>query len=555
MQLIQNRLSVVACSASLTLALCCGAAAPRQSPPVPEAVVDLRSTQSAASVGAVWRYLDAEIVTSTNKLPGADLKASGASLAAHDISPRPGSEGFESAAWKTISADELETRRTSGKLAFGWYRLSVTIPESIGSVRTAGKAVVLDVTADDYSEIWVDGVLTPVLGSSGHGVGSGWNTSNRVVIDASARAGAVHDVAIFVSNGPLSAPPTNFVWLRSATLDFVAPERLAGAERVEATITRTTPEFDEVLPRDAVVERLATGFGFIEGPVWVPRVSDGRYGGGGNGGYLLFSDPNQNVIHRYEPLTGTVSVFRSHSGYTGVGGAAIGEYFQPGSNGLALDPQGRLTICEHGNRRVTRLEPNGVLTVLADRDSGKRLNSPNDLVYRSDGAVFFTDPPFGLPKAFEDPRRELAYAGVYVMINGSLRVAATDLKAPNGLAFSPDEKYLYVDNWEESRKVVLRYEVGPDGSLMNPTTFFDMTSTTGEIALDGLKVDAKGNVLISGPGGVWVISSRGQHLGTFSPPELPANFAFGDDDGRTLYMTARTGLYRVRLANPGAAVR
>jgi gluconolactonase len=315
------------------------------------------------------------------------------------------------------------------------------------------------------------------------------------------------------------------------------------------------PELDEILPRDAAVERLAEGFGFIEGPVWVPRAADARYGGGGNGGYLLFSDPNQNVIHRYDPVSGSVSVFRANSGYSGQGGAAIGEYFQPGSNGLALDRAGRLTICEHGNRRVTRLEPNGVLTVLADRDSGKRLNSPNDLVYRSDGALYITDPPFGLPKAFDDPRRELAYAAVYVLIDGTLRVAATDLRAPNGLAFSPDEKFLYVDNWEESRKVVLRYEVASDGSLLNPKPFFDMTSTAGEIALDGLKVDAKGNVFVSGAGGVWVISESGQHLGTISPPELPANFAFGDEDGRTLYMTAPTGLYRVRLKHPGAAVR
>jgi gluconolactonase len=276
-------------------------------------------------------------------------------------------------------------------------------------------------------------------------------------------------------------------------------------------------------------------------------VTDNRYGGGGKGHYLLFSDPDKNIIHRWDPVTESVSIFRTKSGYSGGGGADMKDYFQPGSNGLALDPQGRLTICEHGNRRVTRLEPNGTLTVLADRYAGKRLNSPNDCIYRSDGALFFTDPPFGLPKAFSDPRRELDISGVYCLRGDSLTLAAADLAAPNGLAFSPDETHLYVDNWEEDRKVILRYDVAPDGTLSNPTTFFDMTHVKGEICLDGLKVDPSGTLLVSGPGGVWVISKEGKHLGTITPPELPANFAFGDADGRTLYMTARTGLYRMRL--------
>lgn len=549
-----TRVGLFLLSAPLSLAVAAGGV-PRQSPPVPDSIVDLRTASGGGAVGAAWRYTDAAIVDAENGLVGADLKPSGERAATHDIAPRPGTPAFDAAEWKPIAATDLETRRTAGKLAFGWYRLTVTVPEAVDGRPTAGQAVVLELTADDYSEIWVDGVLTPVLGTSGAGLGTGWNAPNRVVIDASARPGVTHEIAVFVANGPLSAPPSNYVWLRGATLNFYAPGRLGGAQRVEAAVTRKQPGLDDVLPRDFVVEKLAEGFGFIEGPVWVPRAGDLRYGGGGNGGYLLFSDPNQNVIHRYDPRSGTVSIYRSASGYTGVGGAPIGEYFQPGSNGLAIDGAGRLTICEHGNRRVTRLEPNGVVTVLADRDSGKRLNSPNDLIYRSDGTLFFTDPPFGLPKAFDDPRRELAYAGVYAWREGSLRLVSTELKAPNGLAFSPDEKHLYVDNWEESRKVVLRYEVAPDGSLSNPTTFFDMTSTTGEIALDGLKVDSKGNVLVSGPGGVWVIAPTGEHLGTFSPPELPANFAFGDDDGRTLYMTARTGLYRVRLVNPGAALR
>jgi gluconolactonase len=284
------------------------------------------------------------------------------------------------------------------------------------------------------------------------------------------------------------------------------------------------------------IEKLAQGFLFTEGPVWHPD------------GYLLFSDPNANTIYRWSP-EGRVSVYRAKSGYKG---ADVGEYGQPGSNGLTLDAEGRLTINEHGNRRVTRLEGNGSLTVLADRYEGKRLNSPNDLVYRSDGALYFTDPPFGLPKAFDDLRKELSYSGVFCLKDGKLELAARDLTGPNGIAFSPDERFLYVTNWDPSKKVVMRYEVRPEScQLSNGKVFFDMTPAPGDEALDGMKVDREGHLFVSGPGGVWVLSPEGKHLGTIQAPELPANMAFGDADGRTLYMTARTGIYRIRLSHAG----
>src|SRR5436853_5620990 len=178
-------------------------------------------------------------------------------------------------------------------------------------------------------------------------------------------------------------------------------------------------------------------------------------------GYLLFSDPNNNLIYRWTQ-DGQLSVFMTKSGYRGFD---IGEYNQPGSNGLTLDKQGRLTINQHGNRRVVRMEKNGQLTVLADHYEGKRLNSPNDLVYKSDGALYFTDPPFGLPKFFDDPRKELPYSGVFAWKDGELRLVATDLSGPNGIAFSPDERFLYVTDWDPARKVVTRYPVRPDGSL------------------------------------------------------------------------------------------
>jgi len=229
----------------------------------------------------------------------------------------------------------------------------------------------------------------------------------------------------------------------------------------------------------------------------------------------------------------------------------VGDYGQPGSNGLALDREGRLTVNEHGNRRVTRLEKTGALTVLADRYQGKRLNSPNDLVYRSDGALYFTDPPFGLPKFFDDARKELAFSGVFCLINGELKLVTTELAGPNGLAFSPDERYLYVGNWDSRKKVLMRYEVQADGTLANGRVFFDMTSAPGEDALDGIKVDRRGNIYVSGPGGLWILSPEGKHVGTVRGPEHPHNMAWGDNDGRTLYLTAQTGLYRIRLNIPG----
>jgi gluconolactonase len=174
------------------------------------------------------------------------------------------------------------------------------------------------------------------------------------------------------------------------------------------------------------------------------------------------------------------------------------------------------------------------------------------VVYRSDGALYFTDPPFGLPKFHDDPAREVPYTGVYCLRKGTLALVSKDLTGPNGIAFSPAERYLYVTNWDVKRKVILRYEVKADGSLKRGRTFFDMTGAPGEEALDGLKVDERGNLYASGPGGVWILSPSGKHLGTLRAPELPANMAWGDDDGRTLYMTARTGLYRIRLEVGGA---
>lgn len=495
----------------------------------PDATIDLRTREGAALVRGQWRYSDARPVEVTFRRPGPDLKPSGAAVKTLDQPVRAGAAEFDDSAWEAIDASSLDARRSTGKQSFAWYRIRLTIPERVASLNTSGATAVFEVVVDDYAEVWVDGQLPRTLGQRGGPVISGFNAPNRVILTRNAQPGQEFQIAVFAANGPLSDPPSNFIWVRSASIDFYKAS--APLSSTAARIDRKDPALDAIVPADVPIEKLAGGLLFTEGPVWSPE------------GFLLFSDPNANTIYRWSDDDG-LSVYRTKSGYAGTD---IGEYRQPGSNGLAMDAEGRLTLNEHGNRRITRLEKNGVLTVLADRFEGKRLNSPNDLIYRSDGSLYFTDPPFGLPKFFDDPRKELPFSGVYRLADGTLSLVSRDLTGPNGIAFSPDERYLYVGNWDEKRKIVMRYEIRPDGSAGAGNVFFDMTSAPGEDAIDGVKTDRLGNVYVSGPGGLWIISPDGRHLGTIDAPEHIHNFAWGDADGKTLYLTARTGLYRVRL--------
>ncbi len=510
-----------------------------QAPPYgrPDATIDLRTKEGVQLITGQWRYSDVQILQVDAKGPGPDLKPSGAPVKTYDYAPHAGIAGFDDSKWAILDPTTLDARRGNGKVSFNWYRLRVTLPQSVAALSVAGSTVSFEIVIDDYAEIWVNGKLATVLGQSGGSVVKGWNAPNKVILTRNAQPSAQFEIAVFGYNGPLSRAPENFIWVKSATLDFYKPGHGSGIQPVETKIIRKDPALDTIISLDAKIEKLAGGFQFTEGPVWVRE-----------GGYLLFSDPNNNLIYRWSEDDG-VSVYRTHSGYSGTD---IGEYGQPGSNGLTLDAEGRVTINEHGNRRVTRLEKNGQLTVLADRYQGKRLNSPNDLVYRSDGALYFTDPPFGLPKFFDDPRKELPFSGVYCLIHGELKLVSTDLTGPNGLAFSPDEKYLYVDDWDDKKKIILRYDVQRDGSLANKSTFLDATSEPGEDAWDGLKVDRQGNVYASGPGGLWIISPEGKHLGTLVGPEHPHNLAWGGEDHKTLYLAAQTGLYRVSVNIPGA---
>jgi gluconolactonase len=503
----------------------------------PDATVDLAAIDGAALVHAQWRYSDVKIVPADGRAPGPDLKPSGKPIKTLDYEPKAGVAGFDDSAWPVVAPTALEERRAGGKVCFAWYRTKVRVPDRVGDLDTAGATIAFEIVIDDYAEVWVDGQLPRLLGQAGGQVVKGFNASNRVILTRDARPGQEIQLAVFAMNGPISASPENFIWVKSATLDFYKTPRTGDVRDSLGYLERLDPAVDGIVPLDAKIEKIAAGFLFTEGPVWSREERS-----------LLFSDPDDNLIYRWTPDF-TLSVFRPHSGYKGVD---VGAYHQPGSNGITIDKQGRLTIDEHGNRRVIRLEKNGSVTVMADRYEGKRFNSPNDLVYKSDGSLYFTDPPFGLPKVFDDPKKELPYSGVFrVTEPGHAQLLTTDLTGPNGLAFSPDEKFFYVDDWDEKRKIVMRYAVQPDGTLADGRPFFDMGDAPEPEALDGMKIDQAGDLFVSGPGGVWILSPEGKHLGTLRVAELPANFAWGDDDGRTLYMTARTNLYRIRLAVQG----
>jgi gluconolactonase len=507
----------------------------------PRATIDLSTPEGVGMVKGAWRYSDTKIVEVDFRAPGADGQPTGAPLKTYDYTPHAGVADFDDSKWEVIDAATLRKRRATGRMCFNWYRIRLTIPERIGGFDPTGATVVFETALDDYAEVWVDGELTRAVGQSGGSVVSGFNAPNRLVVGRNVKPGQQIQLAVFGINGPLSNPPTNFIWVREAKLEFYpgapGPVTIAPSE-VNVEVIRTDPLIDKVVGANPKIFKLADGFKFTEGPVWVRE-----------GGFLLFSDPNSNTIYKYAPdgnNAGRLEVFRSPSGYSGTDIAAYG---QPGSNGLTLDPQGRLTVNEHGNRRVTRTEKDGRVTVLADEYEGKRLNSPNDLVYRSDGTLYFTDPPFGLPKFFDDPKRELPFSGVYSIYQGRLQLLTRELSGPNGIAFSPDEKYLYVGNWDEKRAVVMRYEARADGTLANGQVFFDMTPALDKEknAIDGIKVDREGNLYVSGPGGLRVISPAGKQLGLIIAPKHIHNMAWGDEDGRTLYLCARTGLYRIRL--------
>jgi len=322
------------------------------------------------------------------------------------------------------------------------------------------------------------------------------------------------------------------------------------------SIERLDPALDAILPADAAIEKIGDDGKWTEGPIWVRE------------GYLLFADIPNNRIMKWMP-DGRLSVFMQPSGYMG---AESFKGIEPGSNGMTMDARGRVTVAGHAARNVWRFEsleskaPDGSfkVTVLADKYQGKRLNSPNDLVYKSDGSLYFTDPPYGLEtQADNDPKKELTFNGVFRIRDAfSHRAGATpdpskldllisDLTRPNGIAFSPDEKVLYIAVSDPQRKVWMRYDLRPDGTPTNGSVLLDSTSSPGEGGPDGIKVDRQGNIYGAGPGGVWIFTPEGKHLATLRIGEKVANCNWGDADAKTLYVTASTSVYRIRMKIAG----
>ena len=293
------------------------------------------------------------------------------------------------------------------------------------------------------------------------------------------------------------------------------------------TIERLDPALDSLVAPTAAIEKVAGGFKFTEGPLWRPD------------GTLWFSDVPGNVVRSLTP-DGKVTVLIENSG----GAPSPPPEGFIGANGMAEAPDGSVWMVQHAARRIVRVGPDRTLTPVVSDFEGKRFNSPNDLVFAKDGALYFTDPPYGLAKQDDDPAKEITFNGVYRLANGRVQALVRDLNRPNGLAFSPDFKILYVNNSDAAKNLVMRYDVAADGTLANGRVLADLTSKVEGLA-DGLKVDAKGNIYTTGPAGVWVLSPQGKHLGTIKTPEIPANCGWGDD-GKTLYITATTGVYRIK---------
>lgn len=304
------------------------------------------------------------------------------------------------------------------------------------------------------------------------------------------------------------------------------------------SISRLDPQINALVPQDAKIEVLASGFTWTEGPIWFK-----------NGGHLLFSDIPRNSVMKWKEGEG-VSVYLHPSGYTG----HVYYGLEPGSNGLTINSDGLLVSCEHGDRRISVLTPAGGKRTLVDNYQGKRLNSPNDLCYKSNGDLYFTDPPYGLPDREKDPRRELDFYGVYRLgKDAQLTLLTKEMTRPNGLAFSPDEKILYVGQSDPAAAVIKTFPVNADGTLGESKIFADMTPMVGKKKglPDGMKVDQHGNLFATGPGGVLIFAPDGKHLGTLETGEATANCGWGEE-GSTLFICADAHLCRIRLTTKGA---
>ena len=306
-------------------------------------------------------------------------------------------------------------------------------------------------------------------------------------------------------------------------------------------IVRDDPALDRLIAPDTMIEKLADGFTWSEGPVWIP-----------DGGYLLFSDVPRNKIHRWSPADGA-SVFMDPSGFNGADAAG---YREPGSNGLIVGPAGSILMADHGNRAIAQVDlATQRKTLLATHYDGKRFSSPNDLVRASNGTIFFTDPPYGLKDMNASPLKEQSHNGVYRLDpDGAVTLLEAGLTFPNGIALSPDERTLYVPVSDPERAVVMAYDLSPAGTLSNGRVLKDFTAMVGDDhpgLPDGLAIDASGHLFVTGPGGVHVLTPEGRSLGRIDTGSATANCKFGGD-GKTLYITAGSNLVRVRTLTQGS---
>lgn len=403
----------------------------------PEAIVDLATTEGMRAVNGTWRYSDTKIVEVEFRTAGPDGQPTGAPNKAYDLEPHAGGAHFDDSGWEVIDPVSLPGRRSPGRLAFNWYRIRITVPERIGSFDPTGSTVVFATSVDDYAEIWVDGELPRAPGQSGGSVVMGWNAENRLIAARNVKPGQKIQLAIFGINGPLSNPPTNYIYIRHARLEFhrvpAGPVALLPQE-VNVEVVRLNPAIDTIVPPNPKLYKLAEGFGFAVRPVW--SSDEG----------LIFTDADANRTYRYAP---------------------------------------------DGN--LSKLEDNG-----ASSDSGR----------------------IAQPRAHPTAR-------------------------------SPDGKYLYAAGTDWGRKIILRHETGDETQAATSTIFFDMSGAGGEEDIDGIEVDRDGNLYVAGPGGIRVISPAGAHLGTIRGPRQPRGMAWGGEDGKTLYLTAGSALYRMPFGIPG----
>lgn len=303
------------------------------------------------------------------------------------------------------------------------------------------------------------------------------------------------------------------------------------------SIERIDPAIDDLIDNNASIEILSEGYEWTEGPVWVASHK-----------MLLFSDIPNNVVHKWTEEKGA-AVYLKPAGYTGKTPSNSGE---EGSNGLALDNNGKLVLCQHGDRRIAALEapldaPQATFTTLADGYDGKKFNSPNDLAIRKNGDYFFTDPPYGMPK---NTAQEIPFQGVYKLSGGTVTLLVDSLTRPNGIAFTPDEKTLIIANSDRNKAMWYAYDLDENDVLTNARIFHDATEAAKSESgsPDGLKIDKQGNVFATGPGGVWIFNQDGKLLGKLKIPAATANCAFSEDQ-KTLYLTADNYLLRLKMRN------